>query len=197
MIETLAQIEKLGRYVNELYEAAGQETIPLFPKVLVRVLPREQKVGRIYTPDKKQNKPTWEAVVLRVYEPFFQKIYLSDVNWVKDDPDPKVRYVQRVECALKPGDHVLFPHLEYGITPISLDNGKGEYRCVPEQHIMARIEYTSKNADDWLKDMLDDFAWHENFTPQNDEDIKLLAAHILKNADIVRRDLVSVTLSGE
>ena len=44
---------------------------PLFARVLVRVLPREEKLRGIWVPDNKQNKPTWEGVVIKTYKPFY------------------------------------------------------------------------------------------------------------------------------
>lgn len=182
-METLEQREQLRKLVTELYEQAGVENIPLFPRILIRVLPRNQRVGSIYLPDEgKQNKPTWEGVVIRTYEPFYQKVYLSDVTWVRDDPDPEVRYVQKCESDLKPGDHVLFPHIEYGITPVNLDGGRGDYRCVPEHLILARVEHKDENVREWLIRLLGNAA---------------MADYVLEHADVVRRDLISQTISGK
>lgn len=196
-METVEQKAKLSAVVTELYESAGRETWPLFPKVLVRVLPRTQKVGGIYLPDEgKQNKPAWEGVVIRTYKPFYQKIYLSDARWVKDDPDPEARYVQKVECELKPGDHVMFPFMDYGITPVDLDGGKGEYRCVPEHLIMAKVEYERENVHKWLENLLlGAFEATEKIDRQDHR--MIMAEYILKHADVVRRDLESVTISGK
>ena len=187
-METVEQKVKLGKMVTDLYEQAGVETIPLFPKILLRVLPKEQKVGSIYLPEgSKQNKPTWEGVVIRVYEPFFQKVYLSEVSWVRDDPDPVLRYVQKCESELKPGDHVLFPHIEYGITPISLDGGRGDYRCVPEHLIMARVNYRKETTREWLRE----------FIGSSELAVPELVDTLLQNADVIRRDVVSLTISGK
>jgi len=191
-VETAEQRLKLSQMVTDLYENAGVDTEPMFPKILVRVLPREQKVGSIYLPDGQQNKPVWEGIVIRTYKPFYQKIYLTDAHWVKDDPNPEVRYTQKVECELKPGDHVLFPHIEYGITPVTIDGGKGEYRCVPEQHILAKVNHFQEKTHGWLRRLIED----DCDLALSDDEMDDLVDLILENADVVRRDITSVTMSG-
>lgn len=200
MIETIEHKERLGRYVNELYEKAGIETVPVFPKVLIRVLPREQKVGGIWLPDNnKQNKPTWEGIIIKTYEPRYRKIYLTEADWVKDDPDPEVRYAQKFECEFKPGDHVLFPFIDFGITPVTIDEGKGDYRCVPEHLILAKLEYQQEKLSVWLTNLLDKAtkAEYKSDDSNGPEGSEFIAQYLLKHADIVRRDLVSLTMSGE
>lgn len=196
-METTEQKELLRILVTRLYEECGIEVSPLYPKVLIRVLPKEQKKGEIWLPEgTKQNKPTWEGIVIKVYEPFFQKIYLSEADWVKDNPDPAVRYMQRVECALKPGDHVLFPHIEYGVVPVwPLDGGVGDYRMIPESIILGKLEYERETTKKWVTELLvsklEDW---ESYRPEDGED---LAEELLKRADVIRKDGVSLTISGK
>jgi hypothetical protein len=177
------QKELLRVFVTKLYEECGVDVEPLFPKLLIRVLPKEQKKGSIWLPDGKvQNKPNWEGVVLKVYRPFYQKIYLSDVHWVSDDPEPEVRYTQKVECQYQPGDHILFPHIEYGQVPIyPLDGGVGDYRMIPENIIVGKLQYQSQTVEDWLADELQSYE---------------AARELLKNADVIRKDIVPLTTSG-
>jgi len=190
-MDTADQRLKLAGYVTELYEKCGVNVEPLHPKVLVRVLPREQKVGSLFIPEgRQQNKPTLEGVVLKTWRPFYQKIYLDEVGWVTDEnANKEAVYSQLVKSELEPGDHVLFPHIEYGITPIwNLDEGKGDYRMVPEQHIMGKLEYQDVRKRDWLRQLLE-----ERDGQLSDEE---LSDYILKHADIFRRDIVSMTMSG-
>lgn len=144
----MSKKDKLQKLVTELYQECGQEICPLFPKVLVRLLPRGTETsGGIILPDesKYQNKPTHEAVVLKVYKPFFRRVWIEDLNWNTEGWDEDAKYMQKVECAVKPGDHILFPFAEFGITPVwPLDEGVGEYRLVPEQHITAVVEYDER-----------------------------------------------------
>lgn len=192
-METPEQKEKLRKYVTSLYEECGQEVIPLFPKVLIRVLPRAQKKGNIWLPENKQNKPNWEAIVLRVYEPFYRKIYLTEASWVKEDPEPEVRYTQKVECQYQPGDHIVFPHIEFGQVPTPLDEGIGDYRVIPENIIVCRLDYTTLSQWSWLTDFI------KKTTENHLEDFEPLsiAEEILKNADVLRKDVVPQTMSGE
>jgi hypothetical protein len=201
MIETVEQKVRLHQAVHELYERCDVTVEPLFPKILVRVLPREQKIGSIWLPDKKQNKPVWEGVVLKVYKPFYQKIYLSEADWVADDPDPEIRYTQKVECALQPGDHVLFPHIEFGIVPTPMDEGRGDYRCVPEHVILCTLDYHRETRKEWLTKLLNEAMAHaaDRDEPEYADTKKgpaLMAEYIIEHADIVRRDIPPLTISG-
>lgn len=195
-METPEQKEQLGKLVTTLYQECGVFVEPLWPKVLVRVLPREQQKGHIILPDNKQNKPTLEGVVLKTYKPFYQKIFLSEAQWVKDDPDPEARYVQKVECSLVSGDHVLFPHIEYGVVPVwPLDDGRGDYRMIPENIVVGKLEYYREKPLDWLEKLIERCKVTDGRRPAW-LDEHHLAQHILQNADVVRKDLTSLTMSG-
>src|SRR6266436_3799148 len=93
------QQEKLQNLVTEMYQQCGVEVEPLFPKILVRVLPKEQQTkGGIFLPGgKDQSKPAYEGVVLRVYKPFFQKVWLDDIGWRRDNWNQEATYFQKVE----------------------------------------------------------------------------------------------------
>jgi hypothetical protein len=189
-METTEQKELLRVLVTMLYKECDCEVEPLYPKILIRVLPKEQKRGSIWLPDGKQNKPNWEGVVLKVYKPWYQKIYLSQAHWVSDDPDPEARYVQKVECVVKPGDHIVFPHIEYGQVPVHpLDDGVGDYRMIPENIILGTLEYDSQSTRDWLLNLIDEVD-EENYSSEE------LVKKILKNADVIRKDVVALTMSG-
>jgi hypothetical protein len=187
-METVEQKEKLREMVTRLYEECEVNVEPLYPKILIRVLPKEQKKGSIWLPDgKAQNKPTWEGIVLKVYKPFYRKIYLTEAFWVVDDPDPEVRYTQKAECAYQPGDHILFPHIEIGEVPVwPLDEGKGDYRMIPESIILGRLDYESESTKDWLVTEL----------LQPSMSVVHQAENVLKQADVIRKDQHSLTMSG-
>lgn len=189
------QKELLRILISRLYRECGVEVEPMYPKVLVRVLPREQQTkGGIILPEgAKQNKPVLEGVVLKTYKPFFQKIYLADADWVREDPAPEVKYLQKAECCVKPGDHILFPHIEFGIVPVwPLDDGVGDYRMVPEPLIIGTLEYKRQDVKEWLYDLLAD----NDGGKTEDEWLDNMVEAVLKNADVVRKDVVSLTMSG-
>jgi hypothetical protein len=188
-METVGQKEALRQMVTRLYDECEISVEPLFPKLLIRVLPKYQKRGRIWLPDGiDQNKPTWEAMVLKTYRPFYQKIYLSQAHWVSDDPDPEVRYTQKVESLYQPGDHILFPHIAYGAVPIwPLDEGKGDYRLIPEEIIIGKLEYERQPTLNWLTDVIFETTHFGYDTAQN----------ILKKADVIRKDVEAKTISGK
>lgn len=192
-METLVQKEKLRELVTKLYQECGSTVEPLYPKILIRVLPKEQKHGDIWLPDgRNQNKPTWEGLVLKVYKPFYQKIYLTDAHWVKDDPDPTVRYTQKVVCVVQPGDHILFPHIEFGQVPVqNLDGGVGEYRMIPEQIVIGKVEYLKEKTEKWVKRF---FCELEGGLSESRYEYEV--SELLKLADVIRKDVDSVTISG-
>ncbi|SRR6266403_930096 len=191
-METTEQKELLRVLVTRLYQECGVEVEPLYPKILIRVLPKEQKRGSIWLPDGKQNKPEWEGVVLKVYKPFYQKIYLSEARWVADDPDPEARYVQKVECVLQPGDHILFPHIEFGEVPVwPLDGGVGTYRMIPENIVTSKLEYTRQSVKEWVKKF---FYELEEGLPESRYDYSV--DHLLSSADVIRKDVVAKAMTG-
>jgi hypothetical protein len=188
-METTEQKELLKVLVTRLYQECGVEIEPLYPKVLVRVLPREQATrGGIILPDgAKQNKPVMEGVVLKTYKPFFQKVYVESISWRKDDWDQEATYRQLVKCELQPGDHIIFPHMEFGITPVwPLDDGVGEYRLVPEPVVFGKLEYQTQDMRVWLSLQL----------ARTQMSSLHQAEHILKVADVIRKDIASLTVSG-
>jgi hypothetical protein len=188
-METVGQKEALRQMVTRLYEEQEINVEPLFPKVLIRVLPKYQKLRGLWLPDGiDQNKPTWEGMILKTYKPFYQKIYLSQAHWVADDPDPEVRYTQKVESLFQPGDHILFPKIAFGEVPIwPLDEGKGDYRLIPEDIILGKLEYEEQKTVDWLAIAL----------MEQSMSVVHQAEHILKIADVIRKDVHAKTISGK
>jgi co-chaperonin GroES (HSP10) len=118
--------------VKELYNAVDAEydrkIRPLYPHILVRVLPKAQKIGMIYTPDN-QNKTVWEGVVMEVYGSTLRVVNGSDVRF-----DPKVSI----------GDHVVFPH--WAGAPYGSLGDEG-FRLVDEKEIAAILEYSWKEGE--------------------------------------------------
>ncbi len=191
--------EKLAELVTKLYQESDVTIKPTFPRLLVRLLPREQQTkGGIYLPEgEKQNKPVHEGVVLDTYEPFWQSVSktaewekLKSHHVVMDEHDV-VRKVWQ-ECAVKIGDHVTFAHMAFGITPVwPLDGGVGEYRLVPEGEIQATLRYEDVPARTWLERTISDYENH----PQPDS--VQLSDYLMNRANIIRKDLKAKTVSGK
>ncbi len=197
--------------VAKEFQERNVEVDPLYPRVLVRVLPKEQTSrGGIVLTDHEQNKPVHEGIVLRVYRPFWQKIRRKMADWeIESSPDVYIgpdREVEKIwkECAVQPGDHVLFPHMAFGITPVwPLDDGKGDFRLVEEGQILGRLDYQQESPEEWIAKLLDDFAestiandLEEIWAEENGiTDGHLLAQKILQNADVIRKREAK-TLSG-
>lgn len=160
--------------VQERYLISNRTFRPLFPWVFVRVLPKEQKIGAIFTPGS-QNKVVHEGIVI--------------ATWEQKDLDTVSQLVA--------GDHVLFNHFA-GVNvegfPYDKVTGSG-YRCVKEcawaidkeGGIFAKVEYgVSKSLAKFI-----------------DEDIGAgstyweIAAAIEKEYILVPRQCGSITLSGK
>jgi len=111
----------------EEYNKLNLNIVPMYPAVLIRLLPKERvsRSGLIYFPDEKVNKPVYEGIVIRSYEP---KHVL--VN--------KGRRIL-VESGVKPGDHILFPHWSGETVPwlndVTLNVDNDEYRLVPARGV--------------------------------------------------------------
>lgn len=149
--QTLQEIkDELKGYVEKLYANARFHVKPSFPFVLVRVLEREKKIGRIITPEV-QKKTTIEGIVLDVFKPFHRTLRLaSDVD--------QFETAILVEASVKVGDHILFPHYE-GV-PVPVDDYNGDFRLVPAEYgfygkerngILGVLEYAPQHTVDWLE----------------------------------------------
>jgi co-chaperonin GroES (HSP10) len=186
--------EELRKLVTKLYKEAGVEVEPLYPRVLVRVLPREQETkSGIWLPDRQQNKPALEGVVLKTYKPFWKLFEITKREELK-----KVGYEaleikkEWIEAQVKPGDHVVFPSIEFNITPVMpLDAGVGDYRLIPEEHLIAVLEYKKETTRKWLFKILAD---HGSIRI---EEIDEQVDAVLEKAEVIRKDLKSLTVSGK
>jgi co-chaperonin GroES (HSP10) len=88
-------VSKLADMAMEEYLATGFDMRCLYPAVLVRVLPKEGTTRSGLILPEVAAKIQYEGIVLRTWG-------THKVNW-------KGKEVI-VECEVKPGDHVLFPH---------------------------------------------------------------------------------------
>ena len=100
----------LNTLAQELYEAAGKIIEPHFPWVLVRIMPKANKIGGIYTPEK-QNKTFYEGIVLRTWQPFW-KHYTGDLHFDEAMPARVVNKAVLNESSVHVGDRVMFMHFE-------------------------------------------------------------------------------------
>jgi co-chaperonin GroES (HSP10) len=191
--------DELKEIVTRLYQGKGIVVHPTYPRVLVRVLPKEQetKDGLILT-DYQQNKPTHEAIVLEVYKPFWKTLVKSDrETWERSRPNNLVQLLENgevetekvwIESPVKIGDHILFPHMALGIIPVwPLDDGRGEYRLIPDEHILGTVEYEKTPTKEWLIELI---------SPYLDHPVPDVAGMILERATVVRTDFPSKTISG-
>src|ERR1039458_8628922 len=115
--------EKLRKLAQQYFESFCPRINPLFPWVLVYVLPKEQKVQGIWMPDldgqKKQHKATLEGIVLQVWgDGRHASFYGSEMRTI---------FTQ-----LKVGDVVAFPH--WAGWPPDPEHSK-DFRMVKEYQI--------------------------------------------------------------
>src|ERR1035437_9923120 len=121
--------------VQRVYAETERIIQPLKPFILVRTLPRSTvTAGGILMPEK-QNKPNIEAVVLAVYEPYWEI-----VDKVSEDGKHSDISVYN-ECDIKVGDHIIMPHF-VGLPDSFLD--EREYRLIKEDDATAVLHYREK-----------------------------------------------------
>jgi co-chaperonin GroES (HSP10) len=123
--------ERLVQLCQEIYEESGGMVQPIYPKVFIRVMPKEQRQGMIWLPDKAQNKPMYEGIVLSVYKPW-------DEERTKITETGKETIVINHTCSVQIGQRIAFAHYE-GMPHAWLDEKK--YRFVDERAIVGLIEY--------------------------------------------------------
>jgi len=160
------QLDKLLQQLNGMYRAFE----PLFPWVLVRVLPKSQKVGTIWTPEK-QNKVQHEGIVLATWRP------CTASAWKGSE--------------LKYGERVLFAH--FAGLPIP-NYPTDQYRIVKECNwqkdqeggIYAKVDSPTQDPKDTLVKMIHS-SYGNPFVAVED---------ITKRYELIDRTIGSVTLSG-
>jgi co-chaperonin GroES (HSP10) len=137
-MEHIEQLEqRFSELAQEIYESGERRIRPTWPWVLVRVAPKEQKLGSLYLPDASgasgQNKPVWEGIVLAIWEPHW--------HYVKDKGENHEVYRK---SDFEIGDRVLFPSFA-GLPVNFLDETK--YRLVrewtfdPGGGVMCKVHY--------------------------------------------------------
>jgi co-chaperonin GroES (HSP10) len=107
--------DQITELAQREYRETGRSFRPLYPWILVRILPKEawSSSGRIVLPAS-QNKVLYEGIVLETYQP---------VKKLVDDAHVTVT------CPLKPGDQIAFPHWD-GF-PVPFLNER-THRCIRE-----------------------------------------------------------------
>ena len=177
---------ELTEYALEAYKNHRRRMRPLYPWVLVRVLPKEQApLGRIILPDNNtHNKILYEGIVLEPGLPM----------WKMVDVSGRYQMVQMFS-QYEPGDHVVFPHYE-GIPVPYLNemDGKDAYRVIRERNqndprceIVGKLEYEMGTMEEQLEDAL----------PSGPMDQREFIRNLLKEFYVVRRREKIRTVSGQ
>lgn len=147
--------KKFAELAQEIYESGERRITPTWPWVLIRVVPKEQKIGSIWAPDiagsKMQNKPLWEGIVLATWGERW-----TEFKGSLEETDVLVNVVKLQRSEFQPGDRILFPG--WAGLPVSfLDETK--YRLVrewtfdPDGGVMCKVHY---EGDKRYKETLDE-----------------------------------------
>jgi co-chaperonin GroES (HSP10) len=189
--------DRINLLVQDLY-AQHRSVLPMHPWVLVYVLPREQKLGKLFLPGSQQ-KVTLEGIVLSTWAQW------TEERGFRENGVEKTRIVVH-KSELSIGDHVLFPHWS-GLPIPGMDETK--FRVVKELGwskneeggIYGVVEYsepdTSANAK--LRELLADgllYCTKSPGTPGVGELPGLIAAKIEEQFLLVDRTRAGVTLSA-
>lgn len=112
---------------------------PMRGRILLAVIPKEQVVGGIILPV--QQKPNYEGVVLRVYQPYVEhRLTAGEVTEIARESEVAV------------GDVVLFPHFE-GQPIKDLDGNQGDFRFVNEAAIFATVTNVLRDPKDLVSEL--------------------------------------------
>jgi co-chaperonin GroES (HSP10) len=144
--------ERFSGLAQKIYAEGTRKILPTYPWVLIRVIPKEQKLGGIYLPDNagsaQQNKPLYEGIVLVTWKPFVDKL--------KPVKEGGAEYYRERKSEFVPGDRILYPSFA-GLPVNFLDETK--YRLVrewtydPSGGVMCKVDY---QGDAKLKAALDE-----------------------------------------
>jgi co-chaperonin GroES (HSP10) len=193
----------VAKLAIEEFHTRNINFVPLYPAILIRVLPKEQvSSGGIIMPETKQNKPLYEGIVLRLYEPKRVKV---DDKWVL------------VDAGVEVGDHIVFPHWSGEPVPWLSDenniHGFDEYRLIPARGIVALggkdtgeplliINYEKESPRQKLHELISevyDEGYGDGREPGTEEkDFKeRILKSIFQEFDILRKVKGSRTVSGD
>jgi co-chaperonin GroES (HSP10) len=145
--------EQIAELAQREYQETGRRFIPLYPWILVRILPKEawSASGNLILPSS-QNKVLYEGIVLETYQPVTQpfRTYTG------------VEGEETVTCPVVPGDQIAFPHWDGFPVPF-LD--ERTHRCIREVvpdakggvpfKIEAEDTTTEQKLTTWLTDLVD------------------------------------------
>jgi co-chaperonin GroES (HSP10) len=194
-LNTAAKTTLLRDLALELYDA-NRQFKPMPPWVLVHVLPKINKIGTLYVPDK-QNKTIHEAIVLATWASYTDELGIITTPYgIKN-----TRTIER-RSKLATGDHVLFPHWA-GLPVSGLD--ERTYRIVKEQEwatdgeggIFATVDYDDASTEPvaTIRNMIWDCIEAEDMTNAR-ELAALIAARIEDRFLLVDKERKSMTVSG-
>jgi co-chaperonin GroES (HSP10) len=185
MPKKLSKEEQLQKLVKELYDEYDRVVTPIYPRIFIRVLPKETTYGSIVLPDHQQNKVQWEGMVLATYESFWRKLIDSTESRFRRDriiitTENEKRVL--IESSVKPGDHILFPY-HVGIPDPVFDAKK--YRIISENDVSAVLSYKHPSPIDTLREIIG-----------QDPAREWCIATITEKFDLVRKNVMSKTRSG-
>src|SRR6266446_4483473 len=113
IIEESTEIQDV---VNKYYAKRQIDIFPSYPYVLVRVLPKAQKVGEgkygdLIAPDQ-HNKPIHEGIVIATFKPFYKRLWYSVKKYMYGEGEAECTEDYLVESPVEPGDHIIYQHFE-------------------------------------------------------------------------------------
>jgi len=128
--------QQIAKLVMEIYEEGFPKITPIHPFVLVRVLPKEHIVGSILLPETAQNKPVYEAIVIKTWEPYDEVRRVKHLDGMAGYDEVTVHH----ECILQPGMRIAYPHYEGIAFPIGDDQ---YYKMIREGNDQNQYPYMS------------------------------------------------------
>lgn len=177
---------EMTELVEKVYIATERWIQPTKPFILIRTLPRATvSAGGILLPQK-QNKPNIEAVVLAVYEPFWE--YAKS----KRRGDGHVEDISVLhECDIKVGDHIILPH-HVGLPDSFLD--EREYRLIKEDDAVAVLHYREKGE---LRRMVREDILEAIEQSSSAKLVEIALDAVFANYDVVPKVMGCKTTSGK
>lgn len=126
--------EQLRKTVLEIYEKSkgARRFTPLYPWLLVRVLPKLQEVAGNLVLPQTQNKVMYEGIVLATWQAHIRRMWHKPNGLLLDKPSGHGKFVEvEMHSNYSVGDRIIFPHFEG--QPYELLTGEDkQYRLVRE-----------------------------------------------------------------
>jgi hypothetical protein len=183
------QLYELAQHAYLHYERTVQ---PLYPWLLLYVLPKEDQVRGIIRPDV-QNKVMYEGIVLSTWRPRLEDVSVRENGTLRIET-----HIRKSQMEL--GDHILFPHW-VGLPCPWLPEER--FRMIeelkpldPKSEPIARLNYDLESTDVVIRNAVET-AFSKEFDSLSDSTVNAIIRELHREFHLIRINRAPRTMSGK